>query len=144
MPVINMKKEEKKYGNAYAFFDCRASKEQIEAELPTIRQCVKTPSNLELTLTDGPCKFIGLDVLGKAALAGNPVDDQLRAIALEAKESGMRYVLQAKYEGATNRQAADEVASVLNQAYNSPLYGDKAEFRGGIVYQDKGKYIFRE
>ena len=131
-------------GKAYAFFNCKASKAQIGAELPTIRQCVKTPSNLELSLTEGVSKFIGTSILGREALAGKPIDTQLSDMALEAKESEMRYVLEAKYEGATNRQTADEVASILNQAYQSPLYADKEEFRGAIVYQDGGKYVFRE
>ena len=125
-----MEKEAKNYGKAYAFFDCRASKEQIEAELPTIRQCVKTPSNLELSLTEGVEKLRG--------------DNELMALAKEAKEGGMRYVLEAKYKGGTNKQTADEVASVMNQAYQSPLYADKEEFRGAIVYQDMGKYVFRD
>jgi hypothetical protein len=125
-----MKKEVKKYGKAYAFFDCKASKEQIEAELPTIRECVRTPSNLELSLTEGVEKLIG--------------DKKLMIIAQEAKDSRMKYVLEAKYEKATNEKTADEVVAILNQAYQSPLYTDKEEFRGGIVYQNNGKYIFRE
>jgi len=139
-----MEKEAKNYGRAYAFFDCRASKEQIEAELPTIRQCVKTPSKLELSLTEGVCKFMGTSILGRKALVGRPIDTQLRDVAKEAKDSGMRYVLEAKYEGATNKQTADEVASVMNQAYQSPLYQKGEQFRGEVVYNERGKYIFRE
>ena len=139
-----MEKEAKNYGTAYAFFDCRASKEQIEAELPTIRQCVKTPSKLELSLTEGVCKFMGTSILGRKALVGRPIDTQLRDVAKEAKDSGMRYVLEAKYEGATNKQTADEVASVMNQAYQSPLYQKGEQFRGEVVYNERGKYIFRE
>lgn len=130
MPIVNMNKDTKNYGEAYAFFDCKASKKQIEAELPTIRECVKTPSNLELSLIEGVENLKG--------------DKKLVAVAKKAKESGMRYVLEARYGGATNKQAADEVASVMNQAYNSPLYSDKEEFRGGIVYQDRGRYVFRD
>jgi len=122
--------KEVNYGTAYAFFDCRASKDQIETELPNIRQCVKTPSKLELSLTEGVENLTG--------------DTELVALAKEAKEGGMRYVLQAKYPGATNNQTADEVASIMNQAYQTPLYADKEEFRGGIVYQEKGQYVFRE
>jgi len=139
-----MEKEAKNYGMAYAFFDCRTSKEQIEAELPTIRQCVKTPSKLELSLTEGVCKFMGTSILGRKALVGRPIDTQLRDVAKEAKDSGMRYVLEAKYEGATNKQTADEVASVMNQAYQSPLYQKGEQFRGEVVYNERGKYIFRE
>ena len=40
-------------GKAYAFFNCRASKEKIEAELPTIRDLVETPYGLELSLKEG-------------------------------------------------------------------------------------------
>lgn len=139
-----MEKEAKNYGRAYAFFDCRASKEQIEIELPTIRQYVKTPSNLELSLTEGVEKFWEKN---KSTMAqGIALRDipQLMTMIQEAKDSGMRYVLEAKYEGATNRQTADEVASVMNQAYQSPLYADREEFRGAIVYQDMRKYVFRE
>ena len=140
-----MTKEAQRYtGKAYAFFNCTASKEQIEAELPKIRAVTKTPSNLELRLTEGICKFIGTRILGKERLTGKPIDNQLRDIALEAKIGGMRYVLEAKYEGATNKQTADEVASVMNQSYQSPLYADKETFRGAIVYQEKGKYVFRD
>ncbi len=38
----------------------------------------------------------------------------------------------------------DEVASVLNQAYQSPLYQKGEQFRGEVVYKDRGRYIFRE
>ena len=135
-----MEKRSQNYGEAYAFFYCGASKEAIEAELPKIRECVRTPSNLELSLTEGVMKFVGTRILTSTLKNKS----QLIAIAKEAKEGGMRYVLEAKYEGATNKQAADEVASVINQAYQSPLYADKEEFRGSIVYQDMGKYVFRE
>ena len=33
-----------KTGKAYAFFDCEASKGDIEKELPPIRECVETPN----------------------------------------------------------------------------------------------------
>jgi hypothetical protein len=125
-----MKKEVENYGRAYAFFDCRASKIQIEAELPTIREYIKTPSKLELFLTEGVENLNG--------------NKKLMVIAQEAKDSGMKYVLEAKYGGAKNKKTADEVASILNQAYQSPLYADKEEFRGSVVYQDRKKYIFRE
>jgi hypothetical protein len=116
-----------KTGKAYAFFDCSASKEQIEAELPKIRECVRTPSNLELSLAEGVDRLKG--------------DKRIMALAKEAKDSGMKYVLEAKYEGATNKQTADEVASVLNQAYQSPLYAYKEEFRGNVLYNGSKGYV---
>ena len=42
-----------KIGKAYAFFNCKASKGDIEGELPFIREFVKTPNELELTLMEG-------------------------------------------------------------------------------------------
>jgi len=125
-----MEKEVQRYGKAYAFFDCNASKEQIQAELPAIRKSVETPSELEFSLIEGAENLKG--------------DERIMAIAQEAKDSGIKYVLEAEYEGATNKQTADEVASVLNQAYQSPLYSDKEDFRGSVIYEDMGNYISRE
>ena len=49
-------------------------------------------------------------------------------LARQAKEEGMRYVLSATYRGATNKKTADELASIMNQAYQSPLYKDGERF----------------
>ena len=52
--------------------------------------------------------------------------------------------MEATYPNATNHQTADEVASVLNQAYQSPLYQKGEQFRGEVVYNERGRYVFRE
>ena len=52
--------------------------------------------------------------------------------------------MEATYPDATNHQTADEVASVLNQAYQSQLYERGEQFRGEVVYKEKGSYMFRE
>ena len=134
----------KKTGKAYAFFDCDASKEEIEKELPFIRELVKTPSNLELSLTEGVYKFIATKVLGKKWLEGKPIDTQLRDIAIEAKKSEMKYVIDATYPDATDYQTAQELSTILNQAYQSPLYKKGEPFKGEIVYQERerGEYTF--
>ena|SRR3989344_4996583 len=119
-----------KVGKAYAFFNCESSKGDIEKELPFIRDCVKTPGALELSLMEGTDTLTG--------------DTQLLQIARDAKDAGIRYVMEATYPNATNHQTADEVASILNQAYQSPLYQKGEQFRGEVVYKEKGKYIFRE
>ena len=118
-----------KKGKAYGFFYCNASKEAIKSELPTIRKLVKTPSKLELSLTEGIDNIKG--------------DSKLMALAQEAKQDGINYVLEATYSNASNKQAADEVAGIINQAYQSPLYKDKEQFKGAVVYENKGDYIFR-
>ncbi|MDP1729349.1 MAG: hypothetical protein Q8L27_04055 [archaeon] len=125
-----MEKEAQKYnGRAYAFFNCNASKAQIEAELPKIRQVTQTPSNLELTLDN---------------IEATQDDNELIALAKEAKEAGLKYALKAKYPKSTNKQTADELAGILNQTYQSPLYQPNEPFKGAIIYQEKGKYIFRD
>ncbi|MCX6749899.1 MAG: hypothetical protein NTZ83_00410 [Candidatus Pacearchaeota archaeon] len=119
-----------KTGKAYAFFNCRASKGDIEKEIPFIRECVKTPNALELSLMEGTDTLKG--------------DAQLLQITRDAKDAGIRYVMEATYPNATNHQTADEIASVLNQAYQSLLYEKGEQFRGEVVYKERGKYIFRE
>ncbi|MBS3172358.1 hypothetical protein J4438_02150 [Candidatus Woesearchaeota archaeon] len=117
-------------GKAYGFFYCGASKQEIEAKLPAIRKLVNTPSQLELTLIEGMDNVRG--------------DEKLTTLAQEAKQDGINYLLQATYPNGTNRQAANEVADILNQAYQSPLYKTNAEFCGSVVYDEKGDYVFRE
>jgi len=118
-------------GTAYAFFNCNASKEQIEEEIPTIRNLVQTPSELELSLTDN---FKLKDF----------TDCKLKSIVQDAKKAGIKYLMTAKYPNATNKRAADEVAGVINQAYQSPLYQAGEPFSGAIVYKEMENYIFRE
>jgi len=120
----------KTIGKAYGFFDSRTSKSEIEYELPTIRGLVKTPPEVELTLTED------LDNLRS--------DSDLMDIARDAKSRGIKYLLEGTFPGATNRKTADEIANVLNQAYQSPLFDEGETFRGAIVFEENGKYIFRD
>ena len=124
------KELQKTHGEAYAFFNCQASKPEIEREIGDIRQVIKTPNQLELSLTEGitPESFN---------------DAELREIAQDAKDAGIRYSMKARYRSESNSQTADEVANVLNQAYQSPLYRDKEEFRGGIFYEEDGRFVER-
>jgi hypothetical protein len=117
-------------GKAYGFFDCKYSKKDIERELPTIRNLTKTPSELELSLIEGTENLRG--------------DSDLTSIARDAKESGIKYVFDATHDGATNEETADKLATILNQAYQSPLFEKGEKFHGAVVYEDKGKYVFRD
>lgn len=69
---------------------------------------------------------------------------KIHEIAKDAKDAGIRYVMEATYPNATNHQTADEVASILNQAYQSQLYQKREQFRGEVVYKERGRYVFRE
>ncbi|HLC97777.1 MAG TPA: hypothetical protein VJC21_03280 [Candidatus Nanoarchaeia archaeon] len=117
-------------GTAYAFFYCAAPREEIEAEIPTLRECAQTPSALELSLTEG-----------MENVQGNP---QVVTLAQDAGQQGMRYVLQATYPQATNKATANEVADILNQANQSPLWHEGEEYRGAVVYWQDNDWVFRE
>src|SRR3989344_8833151 len=121
-----------KEGKAYGFFDCNASKYAIESELSLIRRLVKTPSELELSLME----------LTENPSVSSLRDSKLRSIVNDAKDAGIRYFMEATYLNGTNKQTADEVAKILNQAYHSPLYQKGEEFGGAIVYEENGKYVF--
>ena len=136
-------------GEAYAFFDCNSSKEDIESELPLIRELVKTPQRLELLLTDKGVNWDSrfgkeLQILSEQSIkAGHErskmfsAENSLRLFSV----LGCRYFIQATYQNGTNRDTANEVASILNQAYQSPLYEANTPFRGAVVYEENGKYV---
>lgn len=117
-------------GEAYAFFDCSASREEIQREIPKIRSAVNTPSELELYLMNK-----------QDVVSGNV---ELRQLFHEAREAGLKYVMKAQYPTATNSQTADELAAVLNQAYQSPLFKEGEQFRGAIFYKEKDRYVERD
>ena len=133
-----------KIGKAYGFFDCSASKEEIEAELPIIREITQIPSELELSLIEGMENLKG--------------DSDLMAIAQDAKKKGIRYVLEATYSNPTkkerqyifpfamltNKETAKVVVDILNHAYQPPLYQKGEPFRGEVVYKEGDQYLFRK
>lgn len=116
-------------GKAYGFLDCNATLEDIRMELPDLRKAVQTPSELELSVMDIPTQNIAFS---------------LGTMICEARDSGMKYVIEATYPHATNKATADQLAGILNQAYNSPLYRESEPFNGAIIYEENGNYIFRE
>jgi len=128
-------------GEAYAFFDCNSSIVQIAQEIPAIRDAVKTPKRLELYLGEGGVPIFRNTENHKIIR----IDGELVKIAFDARDADLKYVLAARSApNITNSQTADELAAILNQAYQSPLYGDGEQFRGGIVYKERGRYLFRE
>lgn len=131
-------------GEAYGFFDCSATKEAIEVELPTIRRLVRTPSELELSLIEG-MDNIQVNV-GSVFEVFREDSRRSKLISLieQAKQSGMRYVLGATNPVMDNISVADELAGILNQAYQSPLYKEEERFSGAIIYERNGVYVFRE
>jgi len=119
-------------GEAYAFFDCSASLEQITEEIPIITKMVQTPKRLELCLAEKALPTIGKSKLNR----------ELASIAVDAYRANLKYVLLAiSPANLTNAQTADELSAILNQAYQSPLYRDNEQFRGRIVYEEDGFYV---
>lgn len=109
-------------GQAVGFFDCNASAQQLRAELPSILRMTRAPSSLELRLVEGPENAQG--------------DKQTEALGREAANAGIRYALQARLPGANNKRTVGEVTTTLNQAYQTQLYEEGEQFRGGAFYQD--------
>lgn len=116
-------------GRSFGFFDCRASKEEIGGELPYIRELVRTPPRMGLSLMRAD-EF--------------RADGELREWRNRALEAGIKFVIVVECPDATNLQSANELSAILNQAYQSPLYQDGEEFRGTIVYEEGGRYVERE
>ncbi len=117
-------------GKAYAFFDCTAPKDAIEELIPKVRSAVQTPSILELQLLKGANSI--------------EEDPQIMEIAREAQDAGLPYTIEATYPNGTNKQTADEVATMLNQIYQSPLYREKEPFRRRVFYKQRRKYLPRD
>jgi hypothetical protein len=125
----------KNIGKAYAIFDCSASKEEIEAQLPSIREDMKTPPTLTLCLTEG--------------IENLECDDSLKHVIKEKKLDGLRFVLEANDSRATNVKTAGELVAIQNEAYQLPLYedinGHKEPYYGEVIYRGRGgKYHFME
>jgi hypothetical protein len=126
------------YGEAYAFFNCKAPITQIGQELPTIMDLAQTPKRLEFCLSDEALPFLGKD----CAKRPYKTDRELVEIALDARKAGIRYVLAARCPpNITNHQTADELGAILNQAYQSPLYQEGEQFRGDVIYKEDGRYV---
>lgn len=116
-------KEAENCGRAYAFMDFEASKKQIEYELPKARKAAGTPSRLEISVREV-----------KELIEDRTTDPELvRCISQNSicplvpkgydgptsktesrRMSDLKYVLEAKYSNATNKQASEEITDVTS------------------------------
>jgi len=113
---------------AYVFFYCPASAEDINAALPSIREQAETPSDLELQLIEGMENVNG--------------SQELKDIAAQAKELGMRCAFSAYIPGKTVSKAADELNTLLNYAYTTPLFSNGGKNSGTVFLVENGKVTF--
>ena len=140
-------------GKAIGFFDCKASKERLDAALPIIREDIGTPSALEHTLTEGVGILEGgFDLLTAYEKAKTQITypDSLGFFGRIQKRTeirtntDLRYVITATLPNATNKETAQELGTILNQAFQSTLYEEREHFRGGIAYQENGRYVLKQ
>jgi len=123
-----MEKEAKNYGRAYVFMDLEASKKQVEDELPRAREVDKTPSQLEISVREVKeliaDKTTDLDLV--RCMHENEIFPSVpssysgsRSKIKQKRMSDLRYVLEAKYPGATNEQTSEAMNDIPNHLYNT-------------------------
>ncbi|HIH25717.1 hypothetical protein J4476_03355 [Candidatus Woesearchaeota archaeon] len=110
-------------GKAYALFDCPKDIDDIKTEVFSIRRIIETPSYLEVL------------IFSRKDFVSGPVLSSI------AEKLGFPYVAEVAFPLHSNKDAADELASMLNQASNSPLYDNPEDFRGEIIYRDIPSWI---
>ncbi|MBT4136254.1 hypothetical protein HOD75_02160 [archaeon] len=139
--------ENKKIGKAYAFFDSDASYEELERDMPEIRDYAQTSEGLQLLLHRGSSRLQVSD--RPDTLTKEPKDYRVLSsrlsggVARERKSlERMDYVLEASCEGMSNERVAGELGDVLNTIYR--MYDeDSGQFNGAVVYEDNGEFVFR-
>ena len=137
-------------GEAYAFFDCSASKEVIEEKLPDIlTEC--SPGGLEVSLMEvkdfEKKGGVGSDLLHfireRKISAIYPSEYlPLMRTAKPTKMTFLKYVMRATLPTARNDEVADKLGSVMNQV--RLLWGDGKPYNMAIVYKIDGEYYFQD
>ena len=137
-------------GTAYGFFDCYASKNEIESELPNMLHMAGSPGGLELSLMEVK------DLEGNVETDQNLLQfikqnniygtfsskkrDQM-ATAKPIQMTDLRYVIKATSPNTINEDVANELSYVMNmidQNYNLD------PFNVAIAYKIDDEYFFKE
>lgn len=118
-----------KVGKAYGFIGCSKTIDEVRGMLPLIRQVSQTPSNLELTVTEGIENIVGDKVLHETVIR-------------DLKTAGnFNYAFEASLTGHDNVDTANELGSIVNQLYQSPIFEPKPkDFYATVVYERNGQY----
>ncbi len=135
---------------AYSFFDLRVSKEELERELPNIRELAKIPSNLEILLTEvKDLKENKVDPDLLSFIRENGVHatfpskyKHLMATSKPTKMANLRYILEANNHNGTVEDAGEELSYVTNQIYSR--YGNGEPFTVAILGKIDGQYLIHE
>lgn len=141
----------KTIGKAYGFFDCNASKEKIESNLPSIRELACTPSNLELLLKevkelkeDKQIDFNLLKFINENQIYPtfpSKLKDLMKT-AKPIKMADLKYVIEAIYPNAISEAAASELSDVMNYIYME--FGNQMPFNTAIICKINRQYYFKE
>ena len=138
--------KQKSVGTAYAFFDADASLETLTGALSNIREEIRTPQGLELLLYENNSQVNlptgireGMEKPGKYVTRSQTM--RTEGYSFEPRPlSALKYVMTARYEGATNETAAEEldkvVGDILQHNDNQDVYWSE------ILYErEKGEYV---
>ncbi len=139
----------KRYGEAYAFFDCNAGLNEVSQQIDYIvsRFPEADQSKLELSLSRisnfrKKSNDTGLlQAIDSFPLYPNVNSEakKLKEIAEPLKMTDLRYVLAAKYNPGTNADAAKALGDIMNGMYAG--HGDEPRFACQIVGKNsKGDY----
>jgi hypothetical protein len=152
-------------GRAYAFFNCRRPKAEVVWISDDIRrffaQSIPILEHLALKVNQGTStmkknQWRGTEDKGKLIALARDAEKEgglslkpgaipiRRGQETVAHDFGNLFTIRATLPEATNHDTADELAPILNQMYNSPLFEEGEPFRGIIAYFDNGRYILRK
>lgn len=139
---------EKDYGRAYAFFDSRASKEEIESDLPLIKSSTQSHPSLELFLME--VKEFERKPEIDSDLRDFMHTTEIHAIFPSAyrhlmksskptKLCNLKYVIEAKNRYAPVEEVASDLSAIMNQVYVN--HGEGKPFNVEIIGDVNGQYI---
>ncbi len=137
-----------KVGKAYAFFDCDASKKQIENSMPNIKRKTRTPEGLQLLLHEGISELqLDNQLIVQINYPGDYRVMSSKRIKQDYEKerrplASLKYVLEANYRGASNEVTAKELGTVVDNVLR--FNKDQGLFRSAVVYEENGEYLLRE
>lgn len=120
-------------GKAYALFDCNKNIPALQERLSDLISDMAYPSQFGIFI-------MGLDAISDKVIDGNYYDASI--LLKKAKEHGRKYLLEAEYRNASNKETADKLIGLSNQVYKSSLNRCKNHTDGSVFYENNGKYVF--
>lgn len=154
-------KGQKSAGQAYGFINCRQLKGEVAHYAGEIKnlfaESMPLLDRLELRVSQGLSSLRKSGIVEDKAMllalvriagergdiAISPEKRPVSADGAAFHDSGDLYTLRASMPDTPDRAVADELAAIINQMYNSPLYDEGEPFRGIIAFFEDGRYMLR-